>query len=127
VPSIQRQSFRASGIGRHTSHQLEQQSAQVISYSTQQRNLRTAISDTTDTLASQLASHHFQGAFYNGIYARGAMWLTPFRKIKVRWPIQWDGVAMEQIGHDDEVAIGGELVGDQLGIYKFVANDVGED
>lgn len=34
---------------------------------------------------------------------------------------------MEEVGHADEVAVGGELVGDQLGVDEAVADDVGQD
>lgn len=34
---------------------------------------------------------------------------------------------MEEVGHADEVAVGGELVGDQLGVDEGVADDVGEE
>lgn len=34
---------------------------------------------------------------------------------------------MEEIGHDDVVAVGGELVGDELGVDELMADHVGED
>ena len=52
--------------------------------------------------------------------------VQPFLNVEVTWAIEWDGVSVEEIGHDDEVAIGGELIGDKLGVVEFVADDVGE-
>jgi hypothetical protein len=49
----------------------------------------------------------------------------PFHNVKVAWSVEWDGVAMEQVGHHDKVAVGRELVGDELGIDEAVADDVG--
>lgn len=41
--------------------------------------------------------------------------------------VELNGVALEEIGHDDPVAVGGELVGDQLRVDKGVAHDIGKD
>jgi hypothetical protein len=41
--------------------------------------------------------------------------------------VELDGVALEEVGHDDPVAVGGELVGDQLGVDEGVAHYVGQD
>jgi hypothetical protein len=34
---------------------------------------------------------------------------------------------VEEVGHDNEIAIGSELVGEELGIDVFVADYVGEE
>lgn len=34
---------------------------------------------------------------------------------------------MEEVGHDDEVAVGGVLVGEELGVDVLVADYVGEE
>jgi hypothetical protein len=41
--------------------------------------------------------------------------------------VELDGVALEEVGHDGPVAVGGELVGDQLGVDQGVAHDIGKD
>jgi hypothetical protein len=53
--------------------------------------------------------------------------LQPRHDIEVLWAVEFDGIALEEVGHDDIVAVGGELVGDELGVDEFVADDVGED
>ena len=37
-----------------------------------------------------------------------------------------DGVTIEEIGDQDEVAIGGELIRDQLSVVEAVAKDIGQ-
>ena len=47
--------------------------------------------------------------------------------IEVIRPVQRNRIAVEKIGHDDEVAIRRELVGDQLRVDELVADNVGQD
>lgn len=54
------------------------------------------------------------------------MTLHPLSEIKVGATVQLNWIAMEQIGHEHEEAIGSELVGDELGVVELVADDVGE-
>jgi hypothetical protein len=56
-----------------------------------------------------------------------ARWtIEPGHQIPTRGPIiERHGVAVEEVWHDDEVAIGGELVGDELGVDEAVAEYVG--
>lgn len=52
--------------------------------------------------------------------------IEPGHQIPTRGAIiHWHGVAVEEVWHYDEVAIGGKLVGDELGIDEAVAEDVG--
>jgi len=52
--------------------------------------------------------------------------LYPLHDVKVARSVEWDGVAMEQVGHHDKVAVGRELVGDELCVDEAVADDVGD-
>ena len=51
--------------------------------------------------------------------------LQPLHDVEVARLVERDRVALEQVGHHDEVAIGGELVGNELGIVEAVADYVG--
>lgn len=53
--------------------------------------------------------------------------VQPLRPVESGGLVQGYGVAMEEVGHADEVAVGGELVGHQLGVDEGVADDVGEE
>jgi hypothetical protein len=61
--------------------------------------------------------------------ALGAALGQPLHDVKVSSAelVELDGVALKKIGHDDPVAVGGELVGDQLGVDEGVAHDIGKD
>lgn len=50
----------------------------------------------------------------------------PFVEVQARGATNGDGIIIEEIGDQDQVAIGGELVGDQLGILEPVAQDIGQ-
>ena len=56
-----------------------------------------------------------------------AVVLGPAGEVEVGGPVQRDRVSKEHVGHVGEVPIGGELVGDQLGVHEAVADDVGDD
>lgn len=88
------------------------------------------ISHRSNLLTSQLGLHFCQDRLDDGLDPRWQVtWWTlqPGHEIKVCWTIQRDGISVEQIGHDDQVAISGQLVCDQLGIDEAMANDVGEE
>lgn len=50
--------------------------------------------------------------------------IQPLHDIKIPRPIHFDWVAVEQIRHERQVAVGGELVGDKIGVDEAVADDV---
>lgn len=50
----------------------------------------------------------------------------PFLQVKTTTTVQWHGVTVEQVRHEDEVAIGCELIGYQLSVLKSVADHIGE-
>ena len=52
--------------------------------------------------------------------------LHPFLDVEVAGAVERDGVAVEQVGHEDEIAIRGELVGDELGVVEAVTDHVGD-
>lgn len=54
------------------------------------------------------------------------MTLSPLWEVKVGAAVQLDWIAMENIGHEREEAVGSELVGDELSVVELVADDVGE-
>jgi hypothetical protein len=50
----------------------------------------------------------------------------PGPKVKVARPVQAEGVAVEDVGHQDGVALGGKIVGQQLAVLPD-ANDIGDE
>lgn len=67
--------------------------------------------------------------------------LHPLLNVEVAWPVQWNRVAIEQVGHEDKVAalcqccfvgaswyspIRGELVGDELGIVEAMSDHISD-
>ena len=92
-----------------------------------------AVSDGTNLLRA-LLFHVRQSLLDNRVDLVGkvalalrATLLQPGHDVKVLGAVKLDGVALEEIGHDDEVAVGGELVGDELGVDELMADHVGED
>jgi hypothetical protein len=59
--------------------------------------------------------------------ALGAALLQPGHDVEVFGAVELHGVALEEVGHDDVVAVGSELVGDELGVDELMADHVGED
>ena len=59
----------------------------------------------------------------------GAFWvvaaLRPLHDVEISGAVQRDGVTTEKVRHQDEIAVGGELVGDELCVDKAVADYVG--
>jgi hypothetical protein len=85
-------------------------------------------------LAIVLGSHLHDAGIDNGIdrgrQMRRLLWvvlaLEPLHNVEIAGAVQGDRVAVEEVGHQDKVAIGGELVGDELGIVEAVADDIGD-
>ena len=92
-----------------------------------------AVSDGTNLLRA-LLFHVRQSLLDNRVDLVGkvalalrATLLQPSHDVEILGAVELDGVALEEIGHDDEVAVGGELVGDELGVDELMADHVGED
>jgi len=84
-----------------------------------------AVSHSADTLATVLLPHLGNGNFGDLVNTLRGVLRTPGHKVKALWPIQLHGISIKLIRHQDKIAIGSKLVGDKLGVYKFVADDVG--
>lgn len=52
--------------------------------------------------------------------------LQPLHYVEVAGAVQGDGILVEEIWHEDEVAVCCELVGDELGIIETMADYVGD-
>lgn len=92
-----------------------------------------AVADGTDLLRALLL-HVCQSLLDDRVdgvrqvaLALGTALLQPGHDVEVLRAVQLDGVALEKVGHDDPVAVGGELVGDELGVDEFMADHVGQN
>jgi hypothetical protein len=94
-----------------------------------------AVADGTNLLRTLLL-HVCQSLLDNRVdgvrqvaLALGAALGQPLHDVEVSAAelVELDGVALEEVGHDGPVAVGGELVGDQLGVDQGVAHDIGEN
>lgn len=92
-----------------------------------------AVSDGTDLLRALLL-HVCEGLLDDRVDGVGqvalafrAALLEPGHDVEVLGAVELHGVALEEVGHDDVVAVGGELVGDELGVDELMADHVGED
>lgn len=85
------------------------------------------VADPADTLDAKLLAHLANNVVDDGLDVLGQMVLEPVHDLEALGSIQRDRVALEQVGHDDEVAMLGELVGQKLGVDELVADYVGED
>ena len=50
----------------------------------------------------------------------------PLHDVEVARAIERNGILVKEVGHHNKVAIGGKLVGDQLGVVEAVADHVGD-
>ena len=78
-----------------------------------------AVAHAPDFLHAEVAFHFFDHGFDDGVdlawavaFAFRAGLLQPGHDVEVGRAVEGDGVAFEEVGHYDEVAVGGELVGD---------------
>lgn len=109
-----------------------------------------AVADATDALGAQLALELLNDRVDNGVELLGLVVLQPAGEVKALGNVDRNGVAVEEVGHNDEVAIGGVLIGDagdqllamglrcwvmqlraaaalQLGVDELMAENVSED
>lgn len=109
-----------------------------------------AVADATDALCAQLALELLDDRVDNGVELLGLVVLQPAGEVKALRDVDRNGVAVEEVGHNDEVAIGGVLIGDagdqllamgfrcwmmqlraaaalQLGVDELMAENVSED
>ena len=71
-----------------------------------------AVSGAADALAAERAAHLLQHRLDDWVHVLRQVVLQPGHQVEARWPVDLDRVAVEEVGHHDEVAVGGELVGD---------------
>ena len=78
-----------------------------------------AVADAAEFLDAVGAAELFDDSLDNGVdltrsvaFAFRPGLLEPLHDVEALGAVQGDGVAFEEVGHGDEVAIGGELVGD---------------
>lgn len=92
-------------------------------------NLATkAVPNTRNALDAQVLADVLDRRLDNGLDARGLVVGDPLREVNLAGlhVADVDGVTTEEVGQDGQVAIVGELVGEQLAVDKE-AEDVGED
>ena len=86
-----------------------------------------AVPDGTNPLGADRLAQVLDKLLDQRLRPVDAVVLDPAREVEVAGPVQRDGVAEEDVGHVGEVAVRGELVGDQLGVLEAVADHVGDD
>lgn len=74
-----------------------------------------AVSNAPDALAAERAAHLLQHRLEDRVHVLRQVVLQPAHQVEARWPIERGRVTVEEVGHHDEVAVGGELVGDTVG------------
>ncbi|KAI7288174.1 hypothetical protein KC345_g251 [Hortaea werneckii] len=90
-----------------------------------------AVSYGTDLLDAHRALHLLDDGFHDGVHlawtvalALRAALAQPCHEVKAFGLVQRDRVTFKQVRHHDKVAIGGELVCNELGVDELVAYDV---
>lgn len=86
-----------------------------------------AVPDGPQTLDTEVSLHLFDTGVDNWIDDSGLVALYPIHDLESLWWIELDGVAVEEIGHDDQVAIRCVLVCDEFGVYEFVSDYICEE
>ena len=83
-------------------------------------------------LAVVLCPHLDQARIDDGVHHRRQVrlfiWVVfssqPFLDIEVAGSVERNRVLVEDVGHQDEIAIGSELIGDELCVVEAVADNV---
>lgn len=86
-----------------------------------------AIANATNLVTSQRATHLLENSTYDGIDMSWIMVLQPFHDLETLRAVHGHRIVVEQIGHDDKVAISSILVSDELRVDELVPYHVGED
>ena len=94
-----------------------------------------AVADGADFREGVLGAHLDEAGVDDGVDLGREMGLPtlvirafhPGLDVEVARAVKGDGIAGEEVGHQDEVAVGGELVGDELRVDEGVADYVGDD
>ena len=112
-----------------------------------------AVPDASNLLHAHAGFHPLDDGFDDGVdlawsvaFALWAAFLQPGHEVKAFRAVERDGIAFEEVGDDDKVAISSEVVGDavrdrvsdlngleidnsslQLHVYELVSDDVRED
>jgi hypothetical protein len=83
--------------------------------------------ETSDPLYTQLAPHIVDCGLDDGVDFGGWVLGQPFGQVESGLLLlDGNGVAGEQVGHDDEVGVGGEGVGEKLVLEEGHAENVGD-
>lgn len=87
-----------------------------------------AVADSTDLLDAESLTHVLDGLLDDGVDVGGLVVGQPGGQIGLAGLHGGDGdlVTLEQVGDDSQVAIGGELVGEELGVGEN-AEDIGQE
>lgn len=85
-----------------------------------------AVSNPSNALTALFLAHVSNGSVNDWVCHGREVVLQPGHDVEIPLALDGDRIAMKQVGQDHEVAIGGKLVGNQLGINQFGAEDVGE-
>ena len=92
-----------------------------------------AIPYCPNLLTPELRPHLHQTGVNDGIDCRGQMaalrpaLCQPGHQVKAFGWVKGNRVAIKEVRHHDEVAVCGELVGDELDVVESVANDIGDE
>lgn len=70
-----------------------------------------AVANAANTLDAELLTHLTDNIVNDGLDVLGQMVLEPLHDLEALGPIQRHGIALEQVGHHNKIAMRGELVG----------------
>jgi len=86
-----------------------------------------AVPNGTQLLNTELALHLLDALVYDWVDNLFLVSLEPIHDLEALWWVQLYRVAMKEIWEHDKVAICSVLVCEELGVYKFVADNVGKE